>query len=385
MRNGHLSRVAALPFCLLLLWLMGTGMGAAAGSDQPLRKGDRSSSVKTIQQQLLSLGYDVGVPDGDFGTKTEEAVRDFQRSVGLPVDGVVGAATRQALADAVTTYMVRAGDTLYQIARSSGITVEQLQLVNGLNNHLIVTGQQLLIPKSVTGVVAQSPRGNGKSSEAVTGTSGQSTGKAVASEDPPADSGASGATAGGDPVTSYQVKPGDTLTSIANQFGTTVAALIRVNPLSDPDVLQVGQEIRLPMEVAARGGQIFPGSLLWPVRGPISSGYGSRIHPLTGGPDFHEGIDISVNVGTPVRAAAAGIVEIAGDMGGYGLGVVIRHPGGVETLYGHNSDLLVRVGQYVSRGQVIAYSGNTGMSTGPHVDFRVKKDGVYQNPLDWLP
>jgi len=118
--------------------------------------------------------------------------------------------------------------------------------------------------------------------------------------------------------------------------------------------------------------------LMWPVSGPVTSGYGWRWGRL------HEGIDIAVPTGTPVVAAASGHVIVAGWMGGYGNLVVIDHGGGLATAYGHNSSFGVGSGSTVSQGQTIAYAGSTGNSTGPHVHFEVRVNGSPVDPLGYL-
>lgn len=125
----------------------------------------------------------------------------------------------------------------------------------------------------------------------------------------------------------------------------------------------------------------FNGSLGLPVNGRISCRFGYRIHPITGAHSLHTGVDIACPTGTPVHSAASGEVILAGWMGAYGNAVVIDHGGGVSTLYGHNSRVLVRVGQQVGRGQVIARSGSTGWSTGPHCHFEKRVNGRPINPL----
>jgi murein DD-endopeptidase MepM/ murein hydrolase activator NlpD len=131
-----------------------------------------------------------------------------------------------------------------------------------------------------------------------------------------------------------------------------------------------------------RGG---PHSLSWPASGPITSPFGWRPNPFGGGaPDFHQGLDIGVNVGTTVAAAAAGTVIMAQWYGGYGNYVLIDHGGGISTGYGHLSHIYVSVGQVVQRGQAIAASGNTGASTGPHLHFEVRKNGKPIDPSPWL-
>ncbi|MCA9792892.1 MAG: peptidoglycan DD-metalloendopeptidase family protein [Candidatus Eremiobacteraeota bacterium] len=126
------------------------------------------------------------------------------------------------------------------------------------------------------------------------------------------------------------------------------------------------------------------GGYIWPVNGPITSGFGYRYHPVTGGTRFHSGLDLGVGWGTPIHAADNGVVAHAGWLGGYGYCVIINHGGGYATLYGHCSSLNVSVGQAVSQGQIIARVGSTGMSTGPHLHFEVRQNGVPVNPLGRL-
>ena len=126
------------------------------------------------------------------------------------------------------------------------------------------------------------------------------------------------------------------------------------------------------------------GQLGWPVSGEITSPYGYRTHPIWGTTIYHSGIDIGVDEGTPVHAADGGTVVWSGWMGGYGYAVVIDHGNGMSTLYGHNSELAVSEGQDVSKGQVIAYAGSTGNSTGPHVHFEVRISGDPVDPMGYL-
>ena len=117
---------------------------------------------------------------------------------------------------------------------------------------------------------------------------------------------------------------------------------------------------------------------IWPVNGPVTSGFGWRWGRL------HEGIDIGVGYGTPIRAAAAGRVVYAGWMSGYGNLVAIDHGGGVSTAYGHQSSVAVGVGQVVSQGQTIGYVGCTGHCFGPHLHFEVRINGSPVDPLGYL-
>jgi murein DD-endopeptidase MepM/ murein hydrolase activator NlpD len=121
-----------------------------------------------------------------------------------------------------------------------------------------------------------------------------------------------------------------------------------------------------------------------PVDAPVSSGYGWRTHPVTGGRRFHYGIDYAVPQGTPVLAAAPGVVTVAGERGDAGRAVAIEHAHQIETVYFHNSQLLVSAGERVERGQRIALAGRTGLATGSHVHFGVKIAGSYVDPNEAL-
>ena len=124
----------------------------------------------------------------------------------------------------------------------------------------------------------------------------------------------------------------------------------------------------------------------WPVSGHtrISSPFGYRIHPIFKVKKLHTGIDIPAPTGTSIGAAAAGTVVYCDWLGGYGKAIMVDHGGGILTLYGHNSALVVSEGDTVSRGQTIAKAGSTGNSTGPHLHFEVRKNGSYVDPMPWL-
>mgnify|MGYP000939232693 CR=1 FL=1 len=123
---------------------------------------------------------------------------------------------------------------------------------------------------------------------------------------------------------------------------------------------------------------------IWPVEGRISSRFGNRTHPITGRLHHHTGIDIAVNTGTSVKATADGVVYFAGFDSGYGYMVIIDHGYGLKTLYSHNSKLLVKEGEFIKKGKVVALSGSTGVSTGPHLHFEVILDGGPVDPLRYL-
>ena len=134
-------------------------------------------------------------------------------------------------------------------------------------------------------------------------------------------------------------------------------------------------------EEGAVGGA---GQRVWPVAGPVSSGFGMRVHPVTGTSRLHAGLDVAVPTGTPIRAAAAGRVMRVGVMGGYGNTVDVVHAGDVVTRYAHQSRVLVTPGQMVAAGQVIGLVGATGTATGPHLHFEVRVSGGAIDPQAWL-
>jgi murein DD-endopeptidase MepM/ murein hydrolase activator NlpD len=133
---------------------------------------------------------------------------------------------------------------------------------------------------------------------------------------------------------------------------------------------------------ALPAGPIQGGSsgIIWPVNGPVVSGFGWRF----GHTEFHEGVDIAVGTGTPIRAAASGTVAIAAPTGGYGNYTCIDHGGGLSTCYGHQESFAVSGGQRVSQGQVIGYAGCTGHCFGPHVHFEVRINGQAVDPMSYL-
>lgn len=123
---------------------------------------------------------------------------------------------------------------------------------------------------------------------------------------------------------------------------------------------------------------------IWPLRGWVTSGFGFRKSPFTGLRERHEGLDIAARFGSPVRATADGVVSVSGRGYSYGKVVEVDHGYGLVTRYGHNSKHLVKVGDRVKRGQIVAEVGNTGRSTGPHLHYEVLLHGVPVNPKKYI-
>lgn len=139
-------------------------------------------------------------------------------------------------------------------------------------------------------------------------------------------------------------------------------------------------EQRQQQRVATRG----TGQMVFPSDGEITSSFGWRTHPILGDARFHAGVDFGADYGGPIWAADQGMVIFAGWYGGYGNTVIIDHGNGITTLYGHASEFYVAEGDSIQRGHLIAAVGSTGLSTGPHLHFEVRRDGEPIDPADFL-
>jgi murein DD-endopeptidase MepM/ murein hydrolase activator NlpD len=201
------------------------------------------------------------------------------------------------------------------------------------------------------------------------------------------------------------VSAGDTLGAIAVRYGVTVASLVMTNRLAGPGVrLRVGQRLTISAGIVTRGRRALPAlagrrlpvppralvlavpdfaNLLppfrWPVDGQVSSTFGRRRL------GWHRGIDIMADLGAPVAAAAPGAVVASAYEIRYGRVVKIEHANGFMTVYAHNDQNLVEVGDRVTLGQTISAVGRTGRATSPHVYFEIRQAGFAYNPLHMLP
>lgn len=127
------------------------------------------------------------------------------------------------------------------------------------------------------------------------------------------------------------------------------------------------------------------GNFIWPVLGSITSRFGYRIHPILKSRIFHTGLDIGAPMGRPIFASDAGVVLFSGKWGNYGNIVIIDHGSKTTTLYAHMSKYLVKKKVKVAKGQVIGLVGQTGLATGPHLHFEIRKNGKVEDPLKYLP
>ena len=175
----------------------------------------------------------------------------------------------------------------------------------------------------------------------------------------------------------YTVKSGDTLYGIARRYKVDLEKLQRINNIKSPHKIQIGTEILI-----GTGAPDFARPLKVPLF--VTSGYGYRRHPVTGRYQHHAGIDFRAATGTRVYAAKAGRVIYAGRKNGYGKVIGIEHTGDFTTWYGHLSRIRVKVGETVRQGKIIGLSGNTGISTGPHLHFEIRYKGRSEKPTKYI-
>lgn len=180
--------------------------------------------------------------------------------------------------------------------------------------------------------------------------------------------------------------PADVVTSLANVFRFMPDENNEVLIQLFPNPMDVQRVLEKEREYAA--WLVIQGDWIWPVVGywALSSGYGVRVDPVTGEGDvFHDGVDIPAPRGTPVLAAQDGsVIQVMTSSSGYGNLIRLQHAGGLESFYGHLTDMGVRTGQHVHRGEVIGWVGNTGKSTGPHLHLGMAQNGQSVNPLYFI-
>jgi murein DD-endopeptidase MepM/ murein hydrolase activator NlpD len=162
------------------------------------------------------------------------------------------------------------------------------------------------------------------------------------------------------------------------------AKSLPIEPLEDQIDLQEKSFAELLTYAQQKNNELAAIPTIWPVKGWISSGFGRRTNPFTGKREFHEGIDIVNALGVPILAPADGRVITTKKDPGFGLFLKVDHGYGYETVYGHLLKFAVIKGEWVTRGEIIAYLGNTGMSTGPHLHYEIHKNGKAVNPWWYL-
>jgi murein DD-endopeptidase MepM/ murein hydrolase activator NlpD len=186
-------------------------------------------------------------------------------------------------------------------------------------------------------------------------------------------------------VAALSARPAAQTQALADASAARAAAESAIEQELGSDAVRARPDAITATLATAQAGQPDPiviGGFGQPIPGAaLTSPFGLRNDPLSNGAGFHPGVDFGAGSGTPIHAAAAGVVVTAGDCGGYGNCVVIDHGGSLATVYGHQSELLVQVGEHVDEGQVIGLVGSTGASTGPHLHFEVRLHGLPIDPL----
>ncbi len=285
-------------------------------------------------------------------------------------------------------HTVASGDSLWSIARQYGVDVESLAEMNRLSpGSVLMVKKTIVIPPQGSAPVEAKPAAPAKAAVQPS--------KSQRAPSPVVKSRASNF--------AHVVRPGETLWRIATGYGKRVEDVAAANGLREDDVIRPGQRILIsgrPLlrqtasSASSRGRGGTPPSepvmadaavlqsasaFLWPTRGVITSRFGWRLYR-----QHHDGVDLASPHGAPIHATRDGIVSFAGWDGGYGQVVRLDHGGGLTTVYGHASALLVAAGERVKRGQMIARVGCTGACTGSHVHFEVRINGIAVNPLQYL-
>ncbi|MFW5998281.1 MAG: peptidoglycan DD-metalloendopeptidase family protein [Halanaerobiaceae bacterium] len=248
-----------------------------------------------------------------------------------------------------TIYQVKSGDYLQKIADSFNVSVKEIIKLNNIKNpDVIKVGQELKIPADETDEIK------------------------------------------------YTISQGDTLSEIAKKYGVTKEEIISLNNIKDPNKIYPGENIIIPSEsrkedkntkkALSRNNTSTSSNTnyIWPVQGKLTSSYGWREHPIDNEKHFHKGIDISLSPGSPIYAVEEGKVTFSGWSEGYGNLIILEHQNNIKTYYAHNMKLLVKEDKKVEKGKIIALSGSSGKTNGPHLHFEIRKNNDTINPMKYL-
>jgi murein DD-endopeptidase MepM/ murein hydrolase activator NlpD len=188
-----------------------------------------------------------------------------------------------------------------------------------------------------------------------------------------------------DQLAAQQQSARDAAAGAESRVNSAVGTLRSQQDAIEADLQAESDRVAQLLGSSGGGAPMGNGTFIWPVNAPITSPFGYRTDPVTGATAFHAGLDLGAPCGTPIKAAATGVIVSAGSTtGGYGNMTLIDHGGGLATLYGHQSSIIVSAGQTVNQGQVIGYVGSTGKSTGCHLHFEVRVNGNPVDPLGYL-
>jgi murein DD-endopeptidase MepM/ murein hydrolase activator NlpD len=293
--------------------------------------------------------------------------------------GAIAAATLGAVFAVATVDYVRLRMNAVDVERmrlESQRQREEVEALNGQVGSLVKEFQTLReferkvrvianLPTSVHEAHVPSPAGQGGADEG------------EGADDPePASAAGSAAAAPADLDTA--TPPNVDLSAALERIGKRAGTLGSIVPASRESLEE------LVARLEDRREQLAATPSVWPANGYVTSGYGNRISPFTGRLQFHAGIDIAAEFGTPIIAPANGVVSFVGRKGPLGKAVVIDHGYGLRTTFGHTDEIYVHVGQHVTRGAKIASIGSTGRSTGPHVHYQVQVNGRTVDPSNYI-
>jgi len=299
----------------------------------------------TLWNIAQRYGFSVGVI-ADVNNLGNENVLSIGQKLEIPAIGGGVSNSNQKEEPIIVNYTIVKGDTLWSISQRYDLKMISIISVNNLKEiSRLSIGQKLKLP--ITNMDIAKAEGYNL--------------EATAEE------------------IIYDVKKGESLWSISRDYNVKLEAILAANSITDASKIFAGQQLRIPNVTGSRSNI---SNFIWPVRGRVTSPYGMRV--LNGRKEFHSGIDIGGPIGTNIIAAESGRVSYAGYMRGYGNVIILSHEGGYSTVYAHNSVNLVKKGQYIKKGSVIAKVGRTGNATGPHLHFEVRLMGKPLNPLLYL-
>ncbi len=305
--------------------------------------------------------YDLGLMSIDFGDTVEVVEAYLKKDEITPLQKAIEEVTKEQEKEQI--YEVVAGDTLSQIAENNSLSLDELIAMNDTiddENSTIRVGDELI-------VTVPEPELSVERTEEVYYEEDYEADIVYVDND------------------DWYTNQTQTLQEPSAGHRIVVADVsYRNDEEISRDILKEEVTYKAVPKIVERGTKI-PPTYIKPISGGrLSSGFGRRSAPKKGASTYHKGIDWATPVGTAVMASSAGTVTRAGWGSGYGYVVYITHSDGRQTRYGHLSKILVSVGQTVSQGQKIALSGNTGVSTGPHVHFEILINGSQVNPLNYL-
>lgn len=307
------------------------------------------------------IGFTLGIKSIDFNENVEVVKTYVDASEISTLEDAIAEVTKEQEKSKI--YVVESGDTIGVVAQKNGLTIDELLAMNSgtlqSENTMLHIGDELKVtsPEPELSIVKTEEKYFADYYDAETqyieNDEWYTTEQKVIQE----------------PERGYRKMIADITYKNDEQIGVNV---VYENIVKEaiPKIVERGTKT--------------PPTYIYPVSGRLSSSFGKRKAPKKGASTYHKGLDFAVPTGTAVRATSGGVVTKAGWGSGYGYVVYIRHPDGKESRYGHNSKVLVKAGQSVKQGEKIALSGNTGVSTGPHVHFEILVGGVQVNPLKYL-